>query len=356
MKTRIMILLLFIFSDLLNVSGQVKQIELRYKEKEHGFLKYLSKNLKYPDESATNKVTGYSVTGITITPQGEIKNINIINSLDKNIDDQITTALSKTKGKWIKSDSIKTDETFYVQVIYRIESSDAAPSQDPPLKDIFNFIEPITVTSKASKEEGIETSESIGTKIAECLKSNKSDESIKYIDELIRRNPFNKNLYQLKASINKKLGRNDIAEKDLQKLQNFIPGVPLEDFLAAFAQQNERLASISKAKQQAEIIRKASEVKPEFYGGKEAIARFVSQNLKYPPSAYQMRIEGFVYVRFLIRKDGTVTDAKITKSVHPELDEEALRIVRLMPVWRPGLLDGKPVNVYFTLPIRFSIN
>lgn len=69
-----------------------------------------------------------------------------------------------------------------------------------------------------------------------------------------------------------------------------------------------------------------------------------------------MRIEGIVAVRFLIRKDGSVTDAKITKSVHPELDEEALRIVRLMPVWRPGLLNGKPANVYFTLPIRFSIN
>ena len=358
MKTRIsIILLLFICCDLITVFGQSKHIDLRFKDKEDAFIKFLSRNLKYPHESIANKVTGYSVTGISIAPDGEIKGISVINSLDKNIDDQITATLLKTKGKWLKSDSIKTDQTFYVQVIYRIETSDAVPLQDTPFKNVHNFIKPITITSKVSKEGGtIETSESIGTKIAECMKSDKSEETINYVDELIRRNPFNKNLYQLRASLNNKLGRNDEAEKDFQKLQNFIPGVSLESLLDAFAQEAERLGLTEKSKKQAEIIKNASEVKPEFYGGKEAISRFLSQNLKYPPSAYQMRIEGIVAVRFLIRTDGSVTDAKITRSVHPELDQEALRIIRTMPVWRPGLINGKPANVYFTLPIRFSIH
>lgn len=267
MKTRIIFLLFFLCCDLTLVSGQVKPVDQRYKEKEHGFIKFLSKNLKYPDESAANKITGYSVTGITVAPDGAIKNINIINSLDKNIDDQITATLLKTKGKWLKSDSIKTDQTFYVQVIYRIEMSDAAPSQETTLKNVYNFIQPITITTNISKEGGtIETSESYGNKIAECLKSDKSEEAIKYTDELIRRNPFNKNLYQLRASLNKKLGNTDLADKDFQKLQNFIPGVSLESFLEVFAQETERLGSLAKAKQQAEIIKNASEVSLNFMG------------------------------------------------------------------------------------------
>jgi len=180
MKIRTFILLLFLCGDLIIVFGQARQIDLRYKEKEHGFIKFLSRNLKYPDESSANKVTGYSVTGITITPEGAISNINSINPLDKNIDDQITTVLSKTKGKWVKSNSIKTDETFYVQAIYRIEMPDAAPSQETTLKDVYDFIQPITITTNISKQGGtIEISESYGSKIAECLKSDKSEEEIK---------------------------------------------------------------------------------------------------------------------------------------------------------------------------------
>jgi|GEM_PF-1301162 len=340
MKARKFALLLLIFCDLMVVSAQERAIDLRFEGKEKGFIKYLSKNLQYPDESLTNLITGYSITGITITPEGDIKDLTTINSLDKSIDEQIKTILLRTKGRWLKSDFIKADQTFYVQVIFQIGISGAKHPSDTHFKGVYNFIEPYTITKDDSKGDGaFETSESIGKKVNECMKNGKSEETIRYVDELIRRNPFNKTLYHLRISLNNKLGKSDLVEKDYQKLQNFIPGVSLENLFNAYAETAVIPTQM-----------------PEFYGGKEAISRFISQNLKYPPAAYQMKIEGTVFVRFLIDKDGYVTNAKITQSAHPDLDTEALRVVSLMPVWRPGLKDGKPVNVYFTLPIRFSIN
>jgi len=97
------------------------------------------------------------------------------------------------------------------------------------------------------------------------------------------------------------------------------------------------------------------EVQPEFPGGVNALMDYLSQQLKYPASAQTAGIEGRVMVAFLVMKDGSVTDAKVVKSVHEDLDKEALRVVGTMPKWSPGLVKGEPVNVRFTLPIVFRL-
>jgi len=96
-------------------------------------------------------------------------------------------------------------------------------------------------------------------------------------------------------------------------------------------------------------------VLPQFIGGDELLMRFIAGNVKYPKDAVKRKIQGQVVVRFVITKEGKVTDPHVLKSVHHLLDEEALRVISLMPDWIPGTLNEKPVSVYFNLPISFKL-
>ena len=94
---------------------------------------------------------------------------------------------------------------------------------------------------------------------------------------------------------------------------------------------------------------------PEFPGGMAELMKFLQQNIKYPEQAQKDSIQGRVIVQFTIKKTGEVSDPTIMRSVSPELDAEAIRVVNAMPLWTPGEQKGEPVNVKFTLPIQFRL-
>ena len=93
---------------------------------------------------------------------------------------------------------------------------------------------------------------------------------------------------------------------------------------------------------------------PEFPGGLEALHKFIEDNMQYPQMAAENCIGGRVYVQFEVDTDGTVLNPKILRDIGGGCGEEALRIVRLMPKWRPGRFYGKVVKTTFNLPIFFD--
>jgi TonB family protein len=95
---------------------------------------------------------------------------------------------------------------------------------------------------------------------------------------------------------------------------------------------------------------------PEFPGGETALRKFINSSIKYPQSAKENNIEGKVYVRFCVKRNGKVDKISIAKSVAPVLDNEALRAVSLFPKWKPGTIKGKKVNVWYVVPVNFSLN
>ena len=103
------------------------------------------------------------------------------------------------------------------------------------------------------------------------------------------------------------------------------------------------------------VVYDVTETMPQFPGGQEMMMKYLAANIKYPASAVKAKKQGRVIVTFVIQKDGSVTKARIARSVDPELDAEALRIVKAMPNWTPGTQDGKPVNVKYTIPVIFSL-
>lgn len=94
---------------------------------------------------------------------------------------------------------------------------------------------------------------------------------------------------------------------------------------------------------------------PVFPGGESALMKFISANIIYPPNAKANGIEGRVIIQFLIKKDGKIGEIKVTRGVDLELDKEAVRIVRLLPAFIPGKMNGEPVDVWYTIPVNFKL-
>lgn len=94
---------------------------------------------------------------------------------------------------------------------------------------------------------------------------------------------------------------------------------------------------------------------PEFPGGMTEYMKWLTRNLRYPDIARSQKIQGKVVVQFIVNQDGTIADAKVVKSVNPHLDREAMRVIRMMPSWKPGIQDNKPCKTMVAVPIVFKL-
>ncbi|MDE7357323.1 MAG: energy transducer TonB, partial [Bacteroidales bacterium] len=91
-------------------------------------------------------------------------------------------------------------------------------------------------------------------------------------------------------------------------------------------------------------------------GGDEAFYQYIAANIRYPVVAMESGISGRVYVTFVVEKDGSITDVKVLRGIGGGCDEEAVRVVKAMPKWKPGKQRGRPVRVLYRVPINFTLN
>jgi periplasmic protein TonB len=99
----------------------------------------------------------------------------------------------------------------------------------------------------------------------------------------------------------------------------------------------------------------SAQTMPEFPGGIEALRAFLAKNIDFPETASERKIEGTVYVYFVVEKDGSVSNVKTLRGVGAGCDEEAERVIRKLPKWKPGEQQGKRVRVSFTIPVIFDL-
>ena len=96
---------------------------------------------------------------------------------------------------------------------------------------------------------------------------------------------------------------------------------------------------------------------PEFPGGQAALINFLSENVKYPAIALENGIQGRVLVQFVVDKDGSISNVAVARTGgDPSLDKEAVRVIKMMPRWIPGMQRGKPVRVKYKVPVTFRLN
>lgn len=97
------------------------------------------------------------------------------------------------------------------------------------------------------------------------------------------------------------------------------------------------------------------EIMPEFPSGEAALLRFLQMNIRYPAEAVTKNIQGTVMVEFVVEKDGSISQPRVVKGIGGGCNEESLRVIRLMPKWKPAKQKGKNVRVYYTVPITFRL-
>lgn len=108
-------------------------------------------------------------------------------------------------------------------------------------------------------------------------------------------------------------------------------------------------------KPEKEEVFKAVEQMPQFPGGDAELMKWLSKNIQYPAIAQENNVQGRVIVQFVVTKTGSIGEVKIVKSVDRDLDNEAKRLVKKLPKFIPGKMNGQPVNVWYTLPVNFKL-
>ena len=95
---------------------------------------------------------------------------------------------------------------------------------------------------------------------------------------------------------------------------------------------------------------------PEFPGGSIELMKFLSENVKYPEAASKAGTQGRVVAQFIVEADGSISNVKVLKNVSDEIDAEAVRVIKAMPKWKPGMQKGQPVRVKYTIPVTFRLS
>lgn len=125
-----------------------------------------------------------------------------------------------------------------------------------------------------------------------------------------------------------------------------------EEVVAPVSPEAKEAPADSTAKEEVFMV---AEQMPEYPGGMKEMLKFLQENVKYPENAMKNNVQGRVIVQFVVEKDGTLTEFKVARSVDPDLDAEALRVLQTMPKWKPGMQRGKIVRVKFTVPVSFKL-
>lgn len=144
-------------------------------------------------------------------------------------------------------------------------------------------------------------------------------------------------------------------EADEPAPENLVVGGEADESTAAQTSSAEPLPPVATDMDDNPLSFRVVEQLPEFPGGMVEFMKWLTKNLRYPPSAQSRRVQGKVVVSFIVNKDGTIAEAKVVKSVDPMLDYEAMRVVRMMPKWKPGVQMGSPCRTMFAIPIVFKL-
>ena len=201
----------------------------RYPDGANGLRKYLATRLTYPEDAVQNGIVGLSLASCTIDKEGSVQNAAIINPLFPSIDWDIIRLIKSTSGKWTRIEK-DTLETCYIQVFFVLSGLNYNTGK---LVD-YNVLDEVQVTAMGIRfdDSSKYTDDQLAIHLNESLQAGNYKEAIWYLDEAMRRNPFNPELYQVRIMVNTKLGDRERVMEDVSKLGNFINGKSLQEVIS----------------------------------------------------------------------------------------------------------------------------
>lgn len=288
-------------------------------------MKFLQKNIKYPAQARKDSIQGRVIVQFVIDKTGKAINPVIKKSVSPELDAEairVVNAMPRwTPGRQRgKAVSVK----FTIPVQFRLQGKEA------PQKQVANETLPtpnVQVTGKGEYLYGHD-----GTKQKGSL-----EEVANYVNDVRKEvNSAGKGAYFKVQLVVEK----DAPQESVDKLKEALRKI--------------HVLQINYHKASDEVFMVVEKM-PEFPGGPAEMMKYLQQNISYPKEAHSCGISGRVIVQFIVDKSGELRDFEIKRSISPELDAEALRVVRQMPKWTPGTQRGKAVNVRYTLPVSFML-
>ena len=277
-------------------------------------MQFIFSNVKYPAISQENGTQGRVITQFTVGKDGSITDAKVLRSVDPYLDKEALRVISAMpKWKPGKQGGKVVATRFTMPIDFRLPSDE---SEERPV------ISAITLKVDGAVPE--KPTLKIGDKeVSKILVDGKEV---------------------------------PIGDKEVSKILVDGKEVPIGEFvenhpaaIGSFAEGD--IHSTDATDQVFEVV----EEMPEFPGGMQAMMEYLAKNIRYPAKAHEANVQGRVITQFTVGKDGAIRDAKVLRSVSPELDAEALRVISAMPNWKPGKQGGKAVACHFTVPVVFRL-
>jgi TonB family protein len=289
-----------------------------------GLQKYLSENIKYPPEAQKKGIQGKVFVSFVIDEEGNVTDAKVAKSVDPLLDAEALRVINGMQ-KWTpgkqRGKAVKVAFTLPINFALsnKTRTSDGARVNGGKM----------SITDREIKTEGTKT----------LVKARVVDDT-------------NKPLSGASVIIDKTTN-GTITDKDgFFKLTLDDPNQTIN---ISYVGKNSISMKVMEDNAEEEVFMVVEKM-PEFPGGSIALNKFLGENIEYPEQALKDTIQGRVFVNFIVRKDGAISEAKVVRGVAESLDNEALRVINLMPKWIPGMQKGKPVSVSFLLPINFVLN
>jgi TonB family protein len=317
-------------------------------------LKYLGDNIRYPQQSKNQSISGTVYLSFIVSSTGEIKNVSVLRGISNDIDEEAIRVVT-AMPEWIpgEHEGRKVDVRYNLPVKFIL-----VPGSETD-ETVKNRNE-----GDASYQEGIR-----------AFNEKKYVDAVRYMSEAIRYTCSNDldalfirgfayyNLHDSAAACNDwKICYHRNDPRAVERLQMhcgcfYDPDKKMIYFENAAAEREtyQQKKAAEHPSNQSNLIYSRAEPMPRFPGGDAALQEFLRKHIKYPENARQNNISGTVYVTFVIDTAGFISQTRVLKGAAPELDAEALRVISLMPPWESGKKNGLPVNVQFNLPIRFDL-
>ena len=319
---------------------------------------FIATSVKYPASARENNIQGKVEVSFVVTKTGNISNARVVGGVNPSLDREALRVVNSvppwTPGKQ-NGENVATEYTLPINFVLQGGKTNETKPQDSPVffiveqmpefpggeEALKKFIASAVQYPAEAQQKGIQgkvyinfvvtkTGSIANAKVARGIAPSLDQEALRVVESLPTWIP------------GKQKGENvDVSYT-----------IPINFVLEPSKISDEKLKSNNN---QSDPVFFIVEEMPEFPGGDAALRKFIASAVKYPAEAQQKGIQGKVYINFVVTKTGSVTDAKVARGVDPSLDQEGLRVVNLLPTWKPGKQKGENVSVSYTIPINFVL-
>ncbi|MDD2474336.1 MAG: TonB family protein [Dysgonamonadaceae bacterium] len=312
-------------------------------------MEFIEKEMKYPVIAKENGIQGRVIVNYIIEKDGSLSDVQIVRGVDPSLDKEAIRII-EAMPKW--NPGLQRDERVRVRYTLPIsfkldENEDTSEMTTVSIKILKDkerdevIVRGYDSMNKASRES--------------LIKKLENGNPLYIVDDVKMIKGFRLNsIIPTKIESISVLKDKSALEVYGEEGKDGVILITLKDKTKTPTKKPETIDS--KRKSDRDDVFMVVENQPEFPGGVQALMKFLGDNIKYPVEAHKNGIEGRVITSFIVNKDGSVSDIEIVRGVDPLLDAEAIRVIEMMPLWKPGTQKEEAVNVSFKMPVIFRLS